>query len=79
MLALLIALTGLFVIQLTYCLDVITTIAGTGTSSYSGDSGQATSATLHNPTGIALDSSGRRTPFVYLRLILTTLLLLSYR
>ncbi len=37
---------------------IITTIAGTGTGSYSGDGGQATSATLHGPTGVALDSSG---------------------
>ena len=80
MLALLIAITGLLlVMQLTQCLDVITTIAGTGDASYSGDNGAATSATLHNPTGIALDSSGRRTSFVYLRLMLTTLFLVSYR
>lgn len=79
MLALLIALTVLLVMQLTQCLDVITTIAGTGTASYSGDNSQATSATIHNPTGIALDSSGRRTLFVYLHLTLTTLLLLSCR
>ena len=38
---------------------IITTIAGTGTSSYSGDNGAATSATLHYPTGVALDASGR--------------------
>ena len=37
---------------------VITTIAGTGTSSYSGDGEAATSATLSNPRGVALDSSG---------------------
>jgi hypothetical protein len=37
---------------------VISTIAGTGTGSYSGDGGQATSAAVHNPHGIALDSSG---------------------
>ena len=36
---------------------VITTFAGTGTSSYSGDSGVATSATLNHPWGIAIDSS----------------------
>ena len=72
MLALLIALTALFlVLRLTQCLDVITTIAGTGTASYSGDGGAATSATLQNPTGIALDSSGRRALFVYLRPMLT--------
>ncbi len=36
----------------------IDTIAGTGTAAYSGDNGQATSATLNSPMGIALDSSG---------------------
>ena len=38
---------------------IITTIAGTGASSYSGDNGAATSATLADPTGVALDASGR--------------------
>ena len=38
---------------------IITTIAGTGTSSYSGDNGAATSATLYEPYGVALDASGR--------------------
>ena len=41
------------------CQDIITTIAGTGTSSYSGDNGAATSAALYNPTGVVLDASGR--------------------
>ena len=38
---------------------IISTIAGTGTSSYSGDNGAATSATLYGPVEIALDASGR--------------------
>ncbi len=38
--------------------DIITTIAGTGTSSFSGDNGAATSATLSYPVGVALDSAG---------------------
>ena len=39
---------------------VITTVAGSSTSgSYSGDNGAATSATLKNPYGVALDASGR--------------------
>ena len=38
---------------------IITTIAGTGTASYSGDNGPATSATLYYPYGVAVDSSGR--------------------
>ena len=37
---------------------IITTIAGTGASSYSGDNGAASSAALYNPCGVALDSSG---------------------
>ena len=41
------------------CQDIITTIAGTGTSSYSGDNGAATSATLDYPTGVTVDASGR--------------------
>ena len=38
--------------------NIITTIAGTGTSSFSGDGGAATLATLYMPTGVALDSLG---------------------
>lgn len=37
---------------------IITTVAGFGTSGYSGDGGLATSAQLGNPTGIAVDNSG---------------------
>jgi len=37
---------------------IITTIAGNGTDHYSGDNGQATSATLEYPVGVALDTSG---------------------
>ncbi|WP_234125051.1 X2-like carbohydrate binding domain-containing protein [Clostridium hydrogenum] len=36
----------------------ISTIAGTGTSGYSGDNGLATSATLYGPNGVAVDNSG---------------------
>ncbi len=43
---------------MTVSTDIITTIAGTGTSSYSGDNGQATSATLSGPLAVALDTSG---------------------
>lgn len=38
--------------------QIITTIAGTGVSGYSGDAGPATAATIHNPYGIAVDHSG---------------------
>ena len=38
---------------------IITTIAGTGSTSYSGDNGAATSATLYFPMGVAVDASGR--------------------
>jgi sugar lactone lactonase YvrE len=37
---------------------VISTIAGTGVSGFSGDGGQATSARLSYPEGIAIDASG---------------------
>lgn len=36
----------------------ITTVAGNGTQGYSGDGGPATSASLNNPRGIAVDSAG---------------------
>ena len=45
--------------KVTVSTGIITTIAGTGTSSYSGDNGPATSATLYYPRGVAVDSSGR--------------------
>ena len=37
---------------------VITTVAGTGVTGYSGDMGPATSAQFNQPTGVALDSIG---------------------
>ena len=46
-------------LQSVRCQDIITTIAGAGTSSYSGDNGAATSAALCNPYGVAVDASGR--------------------
>ena len=41
-----------------HSISVISTIAGTGTAGYSGDGGQAASATVNAPTGIVLDASG---------------------
>jgi sugar lactone lactonase YvrE len=37
---------------------IITTVAGNGTNSYSGDGGMATAAGLDFPTGVAVDASG---------------------
>ena len=45
--------------KVTVSTGIITTIAGTGASSYNGDNGAATSATLSYPTGVAVDASGR--------------------
>ena len=45
--------------KVTVSTAIITTIAGTGTTTYSGDNGAATSATLDHPSGVTLDTSGR--------------------
>ena len=49
----------IMLLRLVCCQDIITTIAGTGSTTYSGDGGAATSATLYYPFGVALDASGR--------------------
>src|SRR5437879_1840762 len=38
--------------------QIISTIAGTGTASFSGDGGLATAATIYNTYGVAVDNSG---------------------
>ena len=44
--------------KVTVSTGMITTIAGTGAGSYSGDGGDATSAGLKFPFGVAVDTSG---------------------
>ena len=44
--------------KVTISTGIISTIAGTGTGSYSGDGGAATSATLNGPRGLSVDASG---------------------
>ena len=44
--------------KITVSTGIISTIAGTGTISYSGDGGAATSATFKYAHGIAVDSAG---------------------
>ena len=44
--------------EVNHATGLISTIAGTGTSGYSGDGGPATAATLDEPEGLALDSQG---------------------
>ncbi len=48
----------LLFLPITISLNIISTIAGTGSAAYSGDGGQATSATLNTPYDVALDSVG---------------------
>ena len=59
--------------KITASTGVISTIAGSGASSHSGDGGPATLATIYYPQGIALDSSGNvyiaETDYNYIRKI----------
>ncbi len=45
--------------KVTVSTGIITTIAGTGSTIFSGDNGAATSAALYFPRGAVLDASGR--------------------
>ena len=58
--------------KVTVSTGIITTIAGTGASSSSGDSGPATSATLNQPKGVSLDSSGNFFSYLLLHIVLLT-------
>ena len=46
--------------KVTVSTGIISTIAGTGVASYSGDGGAATSASVYYPIGVALDSAGTK-------------------
>ncbi len=49
--------------KITVSTGIISTYAGTGTSSFSGDGGVASSADLYVPHGLSIDSSGNSTDF----------------
>lgn len=44
--------------RIEYTTGTIRTVAGNGTAGYTGDGGAATTATLNNPTGVGVDSTG---------------------
>ena len=44
--------------KVTVSTGIITTFAGTGTISFSGDNSQATAAALNQPHGVSVDSAG---------------------
>ena len=56
--------------KVTVSTGIISTIAGTGASTYSGDEGLATAATLCAPRGVAVDSSGNTLLLLLLLLLL---------
>ena len=61
-----IILLFILLLRFSHCVDVITTIAGTGASSYSGDNGQATSAGLYLPYGLNVDTAGNEYIYLFL-------------
>ena len=52
------------VLQQVYSIDIINTIAGTGTNGFSGDNGAAISATFQTPSGISVDATGTTVDFI---------------
>jgi hypothetical protein len=50
--------------KVTVSTGIITTIAGTGTFTYSGDNGQATAAGLRDPYGVRVDTAGTTTTYL---------------
>jgi hypothetical protein len=48
---------------------IITTYAGTGSSSYSGNGGVASSATFNNPAALSIDTSGMYTDYFRVSLL----------
>ena len=62
--------------KVTVSTGIITTIAGTGSASYSGDNGPATAATFTDPDSVAIDASGKTSSPYYIIVLLLMLLLL---
>ena len=53
--------------KVTVSTGIISTIAGTGTTTFSGDGGAATSASLYWPSAVAVDSTGNHSVRAYIR------------
>ena len=51
-------------------IGIITTFAGTGSTSYTGDIGAATSVGLNGPTGVRLDETGEQTFYYYFYMLI---------
>ena len=65
--------------KVTVSTGIITTFAGIGTGSYSGDNGAATSAGLNKPYAVNLDASGTAYFPFFLYLILKSQYFFCYR